>query len=321
MKNIIQNEKAVKKMNLLKDHILKLAEYNNIENYNNIKEFNNNISYTKFNEEYYMYKIKINRGTNNPEKSLDIRFKTSTKIYDLLENLIMTLTNSKYFSHQSLKKTYESSCFNKFIVNLKKGVTVSIDLNDKEDENFLNNINNKINNNSRIIVNTVDNLNISDEIKDTVQQTKAELIINNVSSIFESLININKIENYNNKKPYKLIVNTDYNENKNCHIVSFKIIRGTANPETILNYSLSIVDENILYNKIYDMLQNYLINEDLLYVGTNTFNKINTYDIYYKNLMLIQIVPNTENDKVFFDSIINEYQNNINKNNTKVLTK
>lgn len=300
MKSSIQKEKIVKKLNLLENHILDLVEYNNLKNYQNIKRFIIKIDY---HEEIssYNYSINILRGTNKPEKTLTIRFNSEEKINDLIENMIKNITKSKYFSYTSFGMDYTE--INKFAINFKNNVSVEFYINDENDLEFYKRINEKYKKNT--IISSHLDITLNSELKDELQRIKAIKVINNIDSIFTDIIKLNDIENYENTKPYKLLIKSDYDEENECFLYDFNIIRGSIHPENIVEYSLSIKDNDIVLYELKKLLNKYINSENLIYKSTYKNYNSKNYSINLKKEITIDISNNIEEDIEFFNNLFN----------------
>jgi len=300
MSNIIQKEKIINKLNLLENHILDLIEYNNLKNYKNIKKFTIKIDYHK-ELSSYNYSINILRGTNKPEKTLTIRFNSEEKIDNLIENLIESITKNKYFSYTSFGMDF--NFINKYVINFKNNVSVEFYINDKSDLAFYMNIDELYKKNT--IIGNYINVNINPELKDELQREKAIRIINNIDNLFSNLIKLNDIENYENIKPYKLSIKCDYDDENECYLYNFNIIRGSIHPEIISEYSLSIKNNDLVIYELKKLLNKYLNSDNLIYKASyQKYNKIN-YLINLKKEILIDICNNIEKDVEFFNNIFN----------------
>lgn len=300
MNNIIQKEKIINKLNLLENHILDLVEYNNLENYHNIKRFVIKINYHKEITSYNYY-INIFRGINKPEKTLTMRFNSEVKVNDYIYNMINNITKSKYFSYTSFGKDFKD--INKFAINFKNDVVVEFYINDQSDLEFYKKIN-EIYSKKTITNNHLD-ISLNSDVKDELQKIKAIKIINNIDSIFTNIIKLNDIENYENTKPYKLLIKSDYDNDNQCYLYNFNIIRGSIHPENIVEYSLSIKDNDIVLNELKKILDKYIKSDNLLYKSTSLkYNNIN-YSINLKKQITIDINNNIEEDVEFFNNIFN----------------
>lgn len=300
MSNSIQKEKIANKLNLLENHILDLVEYNNLKNYQNIKKFTIKIDYYEETSSYN-YSINILRGTNKPEKTLTIRFNSEDKINDLIENMIKNITKSKYFSYTSFGKDY--SDINKFAINFKNNVSVEFYINDENDLKFYKKINEIHKKNT--IINTNIDITLNSELKDELQRIKAIKVINNIDSIFSNIIKLNDIENYENTKPYKLSITCDYDKENECFLYNFNIIRGTMHPENIVEYSLSIKDNDIVLYELKKLLNKYINSEKLIYKATYEKYNSTNYSINLKKEIVIDISNKIEKDIGFFNNLFN----------------
>ena len=302
MNNNIQKEKIVKKFNLLKNHIIDLIEYNNLTDYNNTKKFTIKINYYKeITNNTYNYNISILRGMNNPEKTLNVRFNSDEKINDLIETMIKDLFKNQYLSYTSFNKKYND--INKYVLNFKNDVNIEFYIKDKLDKEFYENLNKEFNN--EIIINNNFYSELTEERKDELQRLKAVKILDNIQNIFSNVININNIENYDNLKPYKLLIQSKYDVIKECYVYNFNIIRGNIIPEIIVEYSLSIKNNDIVLNKLNYLIERYINSNDLLYKCTLDELRQNKYQINLKNYITIELVSNIEKDNKLYDELFN----------------
>jgi len=299
--NDIQNKKNETKFNLLEEHILDLIEYNNLKNYDNIKKFTVKINYFK-ELNGYNYDINILRGTHYPQKTLSLRFNSKEKINDLIKNLILKLLNNDYLLYTSFGKNYDF--IDKYVLNFKNDVKVEFSINDNQDKLFYESINKLHKNN--IIIKDIDKFLLNDLMKDELQKNKAIKVINSIDNLFDSIIRINNINNYENKKPYKLLIKSSYSKDRTCYFYSFNIIRGDINPEIVVEYSLSINDNDIVLEELNKLLSKYINSNDILYKDSYNAFLEEHYELSMNNQIKIKIETNIDKDIEYFNKIMND---------------
>jgi len=298
MNKNIQKEKIKYKLNILKNHILDLIEYNNLRNYQNTKKYTIKIQYFK-EKSSYNYTVFILRGTNDPGKTLTLRFNSEEKINDLIENMIKNIVINEYFSYSSFGKDYND--LNKYVINFKNNVEVEFYFDDDNDLEFYKNIDKKYQKNT-IITNNI-NMSLTTKMKDELQRIKAIKVINNIDNIFNNIIKLNDIENYENKKPYKLLINGQYDKNKEHYMYNFYIVRGTVNPENIVEYSLSIFNNDIVLKELENLINKYMNSDNFIYKASyNSYDNI-YYTINLEKDIKIDICNDIEKDNDFYKNV------------------
>lgn len=310
---LLQQEKVLIKIEMIKKLIKELIEYNNIEGYNNQKRFLIKIEYIKDNN--YYYNLKIERGLNNPQTIFNVRFMNNNNINNYIKNLIEELIKIPEFKYTAYKVIENDN--KKYNLILENDIVLEVDLKDKEINKITEDIENKFKNKQIIFLPKI-NLNININ-KDEIQRNKTLKTFNIFTTIFEILENYNSLENYDNKKPYKLKISNYYCKEKECYIYNFGIIRGNNIEENILNLRTSIKDNDILYKLIYDLINQY-INKDTFeydFIKNSSYN--DSYSIHLKNNITIQFDFGNERDRFFYNEL---YLNNKKeKNNIKKLIK
>ncbi|MBQ3021415.1 MAG: hypothetical protein IJD92_04235 [Bacilli bacterium] len=313
MKKDLQYEKAEAKIILLKDFITDIIEYNNITDYYNVKEYNILIDYTK--DTNYHYTVKIMRGTNKPEKKFELRFESQNKINNILGILLNSLKENKYFSYTSKKKKEFSINYDEYVMNFKNNVKLSFPIKDEEDLNFYSLFEEELGKKKVILSET--NIENYENLLDIIQGKKAIKIIQLVKNLLLNLYNYNNIENYDNIKPWTLKVINKYDNNKESYVYSFIIERGNINPEKMFEMNISILDTNIIYNEIYDLLKEFISKEE---VGSNTITE-NKLSIKLNNGIELKFEFNNKKDQTFYNAFYQEHKKTNNVINTKLLIK
>lgn len=297
----IQYEKAEKKIEIIKDIINGLVDYNNLINYDNQKKFSINIDYYKDKiKDCYIYTININRGLDNPKSILNMRIQYKDKINKLILELINNLYSNKYFDYTSYKIDTNTKYNDTFYINFKNNVSVSFKINDKKDEILYESINKYYNN---PIINTLSNLKLNKNIKDSIQISKSLKTISLVDNIFDKLGELNNIENYNNIKPYTLKISS--NKIDDYYKYDFKINRGSINESTFLDFSISINNKEIIYDKLLEIINKSINKKTFLYKSLNQLNDKYTYNINLSKMLKIELITNDIEDKIFFNDILN----------------
>lgn len=306
MDKILQREKISYKINIISNLIKDLAEYNNIEGYNNQKKFSIKIEndINPCNKNYY-YNIKVIRGLTNPQSIFNMRFIHEENINDILTNLIKNTIESNMFSYTTYSLG-SNGLPEKYNIFLKNDVVVTIDIKDKELYKITKDI-------EKQLLKTI-KLEITEEIdtdKDKLQKEKAIKIFNLFKNIFNILEYYNSIENYNNKKEYKLKIENYLDDSKKCFIYNFSILRGIKE-EVIFELRISIKDNKIMYDLIYDLILEYTLKETFQYDIITSSSLNNSYMILLDNGISVEFNFSTEKEKEFYNQfyILNKCTNN-----------
>lgn len=307
MKDQIQYEKAQNKLSIIEELFIGLTEYNNLENYNNNKRFNFKITYMFDDiEKCYRYKIELIRGLNEPKTILELRLQYKEKINELLEQIISNIVKNDKFSYTSYGVDY-NNLEKKFSLNMKGDVSIDFPIKDEEDRKFYEEISERYN--KPTIIMSLEKESIDEQAKDELQQEKATKIIDIIKNILDSLNKYNNLENYENTKPFKLIVSntneTDYNK------FTFNIVRGDYDNETIIDLSLSIKDISIIYRELYELMLDYVCKDEFIYntIGNSSYKK--TFNIHLNNGITLTFNINTKKDELFYENFFNEYRHEI----------
>ena len=308
MKEQLQDEKIKYKLEIIKELIKRLSEYNNIEGYNNQKKFVININYNKDpNSDKLYYNIRISRGLNNPSTIFSMRFVSNGNINDLLIELINSLIESKEFLYTSYTALHSKK--EKYNIILKNDVVVEFGIKDNDMLRLTENIENKFKEKEI----TVEKKELPTKEKDEIQQEK---IIGILKKIFKILEEYNSLENYENKKRYNFKISNYYSKDRQCYIYNFSIIRGKNIEETVLSLNATIIDNDIVYKLINSLINEYLNKETFLYDFIKESSYDDNYSIYLKNDMKIEFSYGNERDRFFYKEIYKR-----NKTNNKQLIK
>lgn len=302
MKDKIQYEKAKAKMNLLKYHVLDLSKYNSINDYSNIKAYCMKIN-SKFDqvEKCYNFDVLVTRGTNRPQETLNFRFHYKDKIYDIFYGFINQLISDDNFKYLSYQKDVSNTKNEFFVINMNNDVSVQFNMLDDDDIKFYDKIYNSVPKKD-IKSNNVINQ-ITGEVKDIVQIQKAKNIFSNINGIFYNLMQLNGIENYENKKPYKLVIRPSIFLNGNCVSYHLQIVRGSKNPQISTEYNISIKDETIIHEEIHNMILKYSDEPSFLFPSIRWTGLNGELTLYFDNALTIEFV--------FYDQKDNEFYNNM----------
>jgi len=147
MKDDVQQEKAIKIINLLSKILNSLCKYNNLENYDNIKPYKLEVS-NKYDKTKQCYKFifTIVRGNKHPEEMLELTCSVKDKnfIYSIIYDMMLDFVSKEEFIYNSINTSF-NKCFD---INLKYGIQLSFKINDFNDnifyENFFNECKKKI---------------------------------------------------------------------------------------------------------------------------------------------------------------------------------
>ncbi len=135
----IQEEKALKIINIFRKMFKNIYNYNNLEDYENTKHFNFKMenNYDSF-DKCYKYKLSIIRGSNNPKPILKLRFsiKNNNKIYNKLYNLIMNYLMKNEMQYNYFSKDYSVETFG---IHLDNNIELSFIYNNEKDKKFYTN--------------------------------------------------------------------------------------------------------------------------------------------------------------------------------------
>ena len=302
-KDNLQYEKAINKMNLLKSLIIDLVEYNNISDYSNQKDFTININYKLLNG-YYVYDIKLIRGSINPKIILVNNIKYKEKLDQLLFKLLKDLIRNDNFDYT----IYNDNGF--YTVNMKNNIRIQFPNHDNNifyreiEENFKH----------KVIKKEYYNEIIDYETKNKVQLDKLLKCINIMKNLFNKLCDLNLIQDYDNTKPYKLKITCKKDIENKCYKYYFNIIRGNNNPTNLLEFSSSIQDNNIVYDEFKKLINEFLASNNFIYTGLYEERNKEIFTLYLNNLLSVEFECTELNDKLFFRDALN-----IKKEKRKVL--
>ena len=307
VKDSIQYKKASEKIDILKNLIYSLIDYNNISDYYNQKDFAINIDYRLINN-YYVYKIILIRGNINPKIILESNIKYKDKLDTFIIKLLEDLINNKDFHYTSYNE------LNNYVINMKNNIKIIFPNHDLLDKKMYENIENNFKN--KVIKEYYNNNLVDYDTKNKVQNNKLLKNIDIIMNVFEKLSNLNKIQDYENNKPYKLKIRCDKDIKNNCYKYYFNIIRGNNNPTNLLELTSSIEDNNIIYEEFNKIINKYLNSDYYLYTCSKIEDDKEIYNIYLNNLLNIEFETKNEYDKLFFKKALN-----IEKGKTKELIK
>lgn len=313
MDKALQKEKIAYKMDIVTNLINDLIEYNSIEGYNNQKRFTIKIEYDKnpHNTNHY-YSIKIIRGYNNPKNIFNMRFIYDENINNILNDLILNIIKSDTFLYTTYT-TENKELPEKYNIFLKNDVIVTIDIKDKEIYDMTKKIGEQLP--KEFLLEIKEN---TSKDKDELQKEKLIKIFNLFKNIFSILEYYNSIENYDNKKEYKLRISNYYNSNRECYIYNLSIIRGICPEEKLLELGISIKDNEIMYKMIYELAQSYNSKKTYIYDITRNSQYNGIYSIHMENNITLEFVYGNERDSYFYSEL---YTNNKLKNKNHTLKK
>lgn len=316
MNKNIQKKKIDTKIKLLTELIKRLADYNNIEGYSNQKKFKIFISYLKNDYKNNVnYIINITRGTNNPENIFNMRFTNDEEVYETLLDFSEMLMNNNYYSHTTFTKG-ENREFIKFNIHLVNDVIISLSIRNLEELKMFKMIESKYQR-KEIIFNSNKDI---DKTKDEIQEEKASKTIKLFKNIMDILNEYNGIENYENIKPYKLIISNSYDENNNCFNYTFSIVRGNINREIFLQLNTSIRNNNFMYDKIYELLIS-LKSDNMYMKDILQINGEEKYIIDMFNDISYEIKLSNSFDRLFFKGFMEATNHTLDPNNKTSLKK
>lgn len=315
MNKILQQIKIERKVELIIELVKSLVEYNNIEGYNNQKKFTIKLDYQKdMFEPLYFYKITVIRGINKPKNIFNLRFVSDENIKDLLSDITENFIENEYFSHTTFSTGINRKDYTSYNINLKNNVEFKLGIKSDEELKIFNEIEKRFKSKSIIL----ESPKLSDKSKDEVQKEKFMKIIQLFKKIMNILEEYNSIEDYTNKKPFKLKISNIYNEKKRCYVYTYSIIRGDITPEVILSLRASINDKRIAYDNIYDLLVDFKIRDSFL-IDSVKFDSDGEYCMYLKNGISIELIFDKEKDLKFYSAFMKETgkdSEEIIKNNT-----
>lgn len=300
MNKELQYEKINHKMEILSELIETLIEYNNIEGYTNQKRFTVNINYrTETNDPYYYYAVNITRGTNRPKKVFNMRFIYVEDINEILKKLVEKFISNKYFSYTSYSSSSKREGYGSYNVNLKNGVVLEFAINQDKDLEMYEDIEKNFKEKKVVLTPPEE----SNKTKDKLQEDKILKTIDLFQKIMNTLKKYNSINDYNNKKPFKLKISNSYYKEKDCYTYTFSIVRGDIVQETILTLTASIKDNKIVYNKIFDLILSLKSQEEFLIDMITSYN--NAYEIRLRDGISFEFDFNGINDENFYSTIMN----------------
>lgn len=301
MNKELQDIKIIQKLNLISKLIELLSNYNNIEGYTNQKKFTIDINYRReINNPNYYYTINILRGTNKPKIIFNMRFVSYKKIDKALETIIQQLINNSSFSHTSFSSDYDY--YSSYNINLKNNVEVKFGINSQEDLDSFKDIEKQFDK-KEIIISPVEE---TEKTKDDLQKEKMVSTIELMHNILNILEQYNNIEDYENKKPFRLNIKNYYDSFKECYVFTFIILRGNTKPEIFLTLNASIKTKDVFYNKVFDLIMEYKQKQSFLVDMISNNNHRGTYSILTKSNISLDFVFDDETDKSFYLNFIKE---------------
>lgn len=301
MNKELQYEKINHKIELISELIETLVEYNNIEGYTNQKRFTININYrTETNNPYYYYSVNITRGTNRPKNVFNMRFIYVEDINEILKKLVEKLISNKYFSYTSYSTSSKQEGYSSYNINLKNGVVLELGINQEKDLEMYSEIEKNFSEKKVIITPPEE----SNKTKDELQEDKIIKTIDLFQKIMNILEKYNSIDDYNNKKPFKLKISNSYYKEKECYTYTFTIVRGDIAQEKVLTLTASIKDNKMVYGKIFDLIMDLKSQEKFLFDMITTRN--GAYEIRLKDSIAFEFDFNGSTDEKFYSSFMNE---------------
>ncbi len=294
MNNNLQEYKKNFKFDLLNKLINRLSSYNSIRGYDNQKRFTFNIEerYAK-DKDKKVYEVKLLRGINNQKEIFVVRILAdkldNSSIINFLENVIYN--NSLYYTSFT---NMNNKPF-KYNINLENDILVEFVLKNDIDIENCKKIEERFND-KVIVVKKEENSSIN---KDELQKEKAIRIIDIFSNILFLINEYNSKEDYDNVKPFLFAVSNYYDKEKECFIYSFNIKRGSVIEENVLTLRASIIDNSVIYEKLYDLLNkvryanNYVIQS--FNYSTNPY-----YAIKLNSNINLKFSLNNNIDRIFY---------------------
>lgn len=301
MNKDLQDIKINQKLNVLSQLIESLSNYNNIEGYTNQKKFTIHINYRReINNPNYYYTVNITRGTNKPKTIFNMRFVSYKKIDKELDSLIKELINNTSFTHTSFSSSY--NCYTSYNINLKNNVEVKFGIKTQEDLESFKEIEKQFNK-KEIIIKPAE---ATKKTKDELQEEKMISTIDLMGNLLNILEEYNNIEDYDNKKPFRLSIKNYYDKFKECYVFAFIILRGNTKPEIFLSLNASIKTKDLFYSKIYNLIMNYKQKENFLIdmISNNNFKE--NYSILTKSNISLEFVCEDDLDKNFYLNLSRE---------------
>ena len=136
-----------------------------------------------------------------------------------------------------------------------------------------------------------------------------------MTKMFSILEKYNGIENYDNKKAYTLKINNYYNNDRECYVYEFSIIRGKDIAKEVLTLNATIKDNDIVYKLINDLIKEYTNKSNFIYdsITNSTYN--DNYSLILQNDMKIEFSFGNLRDRFFYREI---YSNNKGQNNLQL---
>ena len=316
MKDKIQQEKSITKINFLKQHILDLLEYNSINNYDNIKNYTMEINYFYDDiENCYNYSFNITRGLNK-SKTLNVRLSYKNKIYDMFDDFIHTLITNEKFKYFAFRNNSNNTKVEKFIINMENDISIEFPINDEEDKIYYQKIYDSIS--KQVITYNKSEIKMTSILKDYVQLQKAQIILKNVDNVFEGLLELNGLEDYENKKPYKMVIQSVpslFNKKADFQFYNIRIIRGNNNPNVIMDYNISIKDKQVIYDEIVNLINKYSQHNDFMFPSMRYNNTNGELILHFLNSLEIVFTYNNQEDADFYNNIFSAIQKKEIKNN------
>lgn len=304
MNKNLQDIKINQKLNLILELIESLSNYNNIEGYTNQKKFTIDISYRReINNPNFYYTINIIRGTNRPKTIFNMRFVSYKRIDEDAEILINKLIKNRLFSHTTFSSSYDE--YSSYNINFKNNVEIRFGINSKEDLDRFKEIEKQFSK-KEIVISIPEE---SDKTKDELQEEKMISIIELMQNILNTLEEYNNIEDYANKKPFRLNVKNYYDKFKECYVFTFMILRGDTRPEIFLTLNASIKTKEVFYNKIYDLIMNFKGKESFLIDMISNNNYKGSYTVLTKSNISLDFVCDDDLDRNFYLNLSRETSN------------
>ena len=292
-KDDIQLEKANKKLGIIYDLINNLIDYNNINDYYNQKDFTINIDYKLINN-YYEYKFIVIRGSINPKVILEYNIKYKNKLDTFIIELLIHLTSNNNFDYTSFNES------NSYIINMKNNIKIIFPNHNSNDLKIYKNIESTFN--KKEIISNYNYYSLNEKEKDKVQNKKLLKTFNIIDDIFEKIIMLNNTPEYENRKKYKLQIQSY--KDKNYYKYNFKIIR-SDNKLNLVEFTSSIKDNTIIYDELKKLINKYINHNDYIYTGIRNEYNNEFYTISLKNLLEIEFFSEIENDNTFIRNALN----------------